>query len=167
MLWKTHLLIGAAAGVAVASHGAGEQAALVSAGVAGLAALLPDIDSPYSTVGRIVPIIPRLLNTCAGHRGPFHSLLFTGLFTAAFAVLVHANLPLCASFFAGYVSHLIMDALNPQRVPLLWPLKARVGIGIVNPCGALERYVVMPAAFLCFVWLAFPLAEKVLAKKFL
>lgn len=156
------MLAGAAAGIVAAGHGAGDQAALVSAGVAGLAALLPDIDSPHSTLGRTVPVIPRLLNTTVGHRGPFHSLLFAGLFTAAFAALVHMDLPLCASFFAGYVSHLVLDAFNFQRVPLLWPLKARIGIGLVNSCSALERYVVLPAVFLCFVWLAFPLVKNFL-----
>lgn len=163
MLWKTHFLAGASAGLLVAGQHTDAKAALVSAGVAGLASLLPDIDSPYSIVGRTVPVLPLLLKTAVGNRGALHSLLSAAFFTVLFALIAHAGLLLCLSFLAGYVSHVLLDALNPQRVPLFWPLGLRVGIGLVNPCGVLERYFVTPVVLLFFVWLVYPLVRSFFA----
>jgi inner membrane protein len=110
-------------------------------------------------IGRNVPAIPRLLKTAVGHRGPLHSFLFAGIFTALFVFLIHTTPATGIAFFAGYVSHILLDALNPQRVPAFWPLKLRIGIGLVNSCGILERYLFMPAVFLCLVWILYPVGK--------
>ena len=69
---RSHALIGAAAGVAVA-HATG--APMLAGGiVAGLAGLLPDIDHPHAAVGRMLPRWWHRLTP--GHRGPTHSLVW-------------------------------------------------------------------------------------------
>ena len=53
MMKRSHAVIGAAAGVAVA-HATG--ASMVAGGiVAALAGLLPDVDHPHAAVGRLLP----------------------------------------------------------------------------------------------------------------
>jgi membrane-bound metal-dependent hydrolase YbcI (DUF457 family) len=59
MMKRSHAVIGAAAGVAVA-HATG--ASMVAGGiVAALAGLLPDVDHPHAAVGRLLPYPPRLV----------------------------------------------------------------------------------------------------------
>jgi membrane-bound metal-dependent hydrolase YbcI (DUF457 family) len=71
MMKRSHAVIGAAAGVAVA-HATG--ASMVAGGiVAGLAGLLPDVDHPHAAVGRLLPRWWHRLTP--GHRGPTHSLV--------------------------------------------------------------------------------------------
>lgn len=157
MLWKTHFLAGASAGLLVAGQHADAKAALVSAGIAGLAALLPDVDSPDSRIGRAVPVLPKALKAAVGHRGALHSLAGAAFMTLLFSLLFrHENVAyLTVPFLIGYLSHIAVDALNPPKVPLLWPLGWRFGIGLVNPCGLLERAVVVPGLFLLFVFLVY------------
>lgn len=117
---------------------------VLSAAAAGGASLLTDIESPDSKLGRIIPLIPRLLKMTIGHRGPLHSLLagaaVSGLF---FAFFQRPDLA-CAVFF-GYMSHVILDIFNSEGVPLLWPLKIRLGIPLTEPGGVIERLVILPA----------------------
>ena len=97
MMKRSHAVIGAAAGVAVA-HATG--ASMLAGGiVAGLAALLPDLDHPHSAVGRLLPRWWHRLTP--GHRGPTHSLAWC----LALAVLA--------------------DGLTVAGVPLWWPFRRR------------------------------------------
>ena len=127
MMKRSHALLGAAAGVAVA-HATG--APLLAGGiVAGLAGLLPDIDQPHAAVGRLRPRWWHRLTP--GHRGPTHSLVWC----LALAAAVHAaNLalngetagPLLAlAVLAGSLSHVLADGLTVAGVPLWWPFRRR------------------------------------------
>ena len=127
MMKRSHALLGAAAGVAVA-HATG--APLLAGGiVAGLAGLLPDIDHPHAAVGRMLPRWWHRLTP--GHRGPTHSLVWC----LALAAAVHAaNLalngetagPLFAlAVLAGSLSHVLADGLTVAGVPLWWPFRRR------------------------------------------
>lgn len=105
MMKRSHAVIGAAAGVAVA-HATG--ASMVAGGiVAGLAGLLPDVDHPHAAVGRLLPRWWHRLTP--GHRGPTHSLVWC----AGLAVL------------AGALSHVLADGLTVAGVPLWWPFRRR------------------------------------------
>ena len=80
--------------------------------------LLPDIDTTTSGTGRFVKPLSRLIETKFGHRTLTHSLLFTLLFSAIWWPLSPS---LAAAFFWGILSHLLLDTLNVNGVPLLWP----------------------------------------------
>jgi inner membrane protein len=127
MMKRSHAAIGAAAGVAVA-HATGGS--LVAGGiVAGLAALLPDVDHPHAAVGRLLPRWWHRLTP--GHRGPTHSLAWC----LALALLVYAGHravdggpagPLLAlTVLAGSLSHVLADGLTVAGVPLWWPVRRR------------------------------------------
>jgi inner membrane protein len=120
MMKRSHAVIGAAAGVALAKT-TGDS--LVAGGVvASLAALLPDLDHPHAAVGRLLPRWWHRLTP--GHRGPTHSLAWC----AALGLLVwavHSALagegarPLLAlAVAAGAVSHVLADGLTVSGVPL-------------------------------------------------
>jgi inner membrane protein len=127
MMKRSHAVIGAAAGVALART-IGES--MVAGGVvASLAALLPDVDHPHAAVGRLLPRWWHRLTP--GHRGPTHSLAWcAGLGLLVYAV--HSGLagaparPLLAlAVLAGAVSHVLADGLTVSGVPLWWPLRRR------------------------------------------
>ncbi len=99
--------------------------------VAGFAGLLPDIDSPSSTVGRRIRPISKLIGSILGHRGFTHSLicaylLFMALvyctehYDAKTSYYIATYLP---PLLIGYLSHLLGDMFTPSGVPLLWPVK--------------------------------------------
>ena len=166
MLWRTHFLAGAAAGLLLAGHHADLRTAAMSAGVAGVAALLPDLDDPHSKVGHVIPLISWAIKTTVGHRGPLHSLAGAGVMSllAAFVMrfwyahtLVFGHMvPLVA---VGYVSHLVMDSLNPQGVPWLWPVEAHFRVPLVQTGGLLEHLAVTPAMLVLCGWLIWPILK--------
>src|SRR5215218_1175561 len=127
MMKRSHAVIGAAAGVAVA-HATG--ASMLAGGiVAALAGLLPDVDHPHAAVGRLLPRWWHRLTP--GHRGPTHSLVWC----LGLAVLVYAGgslaggapaAPLLAlAVLAGSLSHVLADGLTVAGVPLWWPFRRR------------------------------------------
>jgi membrane-bound metal-dependent hydrolase YbcI (DUF457 family) len=106
-------------------------------------------------------LISRLLQTLVRHRGVTHSLLLVGVL----AYLGHLGTRqgllepwTSQAFLAGYVSHLVLDALTAEAVPgLLWPFsKAAVGLARVPLLGWLacksgdagERFLWRPALLL-------------------
>lgn len=105
-----------------------------------VAAWLPDVDNPRSRLGNGLsrmksPTLNLLtrpvswalraasftLFRTVGHRTLTHSLLGVALFVALIAPAATLSLDLFAALVAGYVSHLVADALNKRGVPLLWP----------------------------------------------
>ncbi|ACX51854.1 membrane-bound metal-dependent hydrolase [Ammonifex degensii KC4] len=152
MLWRTHFLAGAALGIALSSGRAPEALAL-SALVAGAAALLPDLDDPRSFIGRKARPVSAGLRLLAGHRGAMHSLLAALAVSAVLGSLLRGLVP--GAFLlvlAGYLSHLLLDTLNPAGVPWLWPLKVRVGVPLVGVGSVFERLVLVPLLFLLCAW---------------
>lgn len=155
MLWRTHF-----AGGMLAGTGAGllfQSDPLLFASVAGFASLLPDLDSPKSKLGRKTAPASALINAVVGHRGAMHSLLAAGLISAAslFALRpLQLNPLLSLAVTAGYVSHLLLDALNPQGVPLLWPWEKRFHASLCQTGGWLDRVAFYPLAA-AVVWVFF------------
>src|SRR6266540_3750925 len=114
MMKRSHAIIGAATGVAVAKSIGGP---MVAGGVvACIAAVLPDLDHPSSAVGQLLPRWWHRLTP--GHRGPTHSLVWC----FALALLGHAGQSLVMdgqpapllglALFAGALSHVIADGLT-------------------------------------------------------
>src|SRR5215472_889092 len=144
MLGPSHAAIGAAAAVVTAHvlrvepvlarsiHGPAALATAATvaivAPVGAVAALLPDLDEPDSTLGSLLPSWWHRLTP--GHRRSTHSLLAVALVWAA----VHFGLQaLGATGFAaelvtvlvvvGMASHLAADGITDHGVPLFWPLR--------------------------------------------
>lgn len=155
MLWRTHFLTGAAAGLLIAGHFGHTdiKTMTISAGVAGIAALLPDIDDPHSKLGRMISPVSWVVKVAVGHRGPLHSLLATAIVFILAKIFIGPNLTLAIT--AGYFSHLLADSINPQGVPLFWPLRKHFGLPLVQTGSIIENIVVMPGmAGICvlLVW---------------
>ena len=72
-----------------------------------IGALLPDVDSKSSFVGRYVPMIPALLK----HRGVTH-------YPVLAFIVSFFNFPLAL----GMASHIALDMLNPDGIPIFGPL---------------------------------------------
>lgn len=152
MLWRTHFAGGVLAGTGTALLFHSDP--FLFAGVAGFASLLPDLDSPKSKLGGRVFPVSAALSLTVGHRGPLHSLLGAALACAgSFFVLkvLHLDPLLLCAVAVGYVSHLLLDGLNPQGVPLLWPCKKRLRVPLCQTGGWFERMAFYPLAAVA-VW---------------
>ncbi|MBL7995626.1 metal-dependent hydrolase, partial [bacterium] len=105
-----------------------------------IGAILPDIDTQSSTVGKLFPWISRRIERRWGHRTITHSwltlLIITAvLIPAAFATDVLLNAPLLGglgglsiAFSVGLWTHSILDTFTIQGVKILYPLSARKGV---------------------------------------
>ncbi|WP_340616343.1 metal-dependent hydrolase [Xenorhabdus entomophaga] len=101
-----------------------------------LASLLPDIDHPSSTLGRLFRFISIPIARLCGHRGFTHSLVALIAGITLFQTEIPSDWPIPTDFVhamvVGYISHLIADMLTPAGIPLLWPLRIRFCIPIVR-----------------------------------
>jgi inner membrane protein len=132
----------------------------VGAVVAAAAGLAPDADSAGSRAARSGGLPTRLaaraLQAALGHRGPLHSLAALAL---AWWVGLVLGLLLAVDGLAGVVAfgwgvHLLLDALTPRGVPLLWPLglRFRVPPGLVTG-GLAEQVVLLGGLMACGWWI--------------
>jgi len=103
----------------------GRPATLPAVGLVTIGALLPDIDTAQSTIGRLLFPLSAWLERRLGHRGAVHSLF-------ALMVLGFATVPLAMSnrwwwmaLLIGFGSHLLLDTLNKEGVPLFYPSRVR------------------------------------------
>lgn len=122
MTGRTHLTLGAAAGLLIAAHLHANPVLCFAAGCLG--GLLPDIDHPQSMLSGWVPGSGLLGVFGVRHRAFTHSILFIVLLVAAwFAASQRFVIPYPAavSLFAGVASHVLSDMLTPQGVMLLYP----------------------------------------------
>ena len=84
-----------------------------------LGSLLPDLDHPYSPIGKKL----RILSPLGGkHRGWFHTIIGMGVLSLPFFAL---NTLIGIGVMSGYFSHLILDTLNPSGIMWLWPFSRR------------------------------------------
>ncbi len=135
----THAIFGVAA-LAGSFLLVGEEPPLYAYPAAVVAAWLPDVDNPRSRLGNglsrmknptlnlltrpvswALKVASFTLFRTVGHRTLTHSLLGVALFVVLVAPAATLSLDLFAALIAGYVSHLVADALNKRGVPLLWP----------------------------------------------
>jgi inner membrane protein len=176
---RSHLLLTAGAYLALALHPIETPAATlaaprlvagalslpgldlaVGAVVAAACGLAPDADSAGSQAARAGGLptraAARLLQLLLGHRGPLHSLAAVALAWWVGLVLGLAlevdGLAGVAAF--GWSAHLLLDALTPRGVPLLWPLPLRFHLppGVVTGSLA-EQLVLLVVLLLCGWWI--------------
>ena len=97
-----------------------------------LGALLPDIDHPKSKMGKLISIIPSLINNKWGHRGLTHSfkgIVWVGIFSIPLMFLSpYASIYL----LIGYASHLFADSLTVSGVKLYYPSRETYGWKIIK-----------------------------------
>ncbi len=101
-----------------------------------LGSVFPDIDSSQSMLGRFL----RPVGWVSRHRGFFHSV-FSGIFFAS--IFLVYDLSLGAWFFAGYMSHLILDSLNHAGIAFLNPLSRWRIRGSIKSGGILDRMMMI------------------------
>lgn len=154
MQYKTHATFGAVlAGAAMLATGHGFMPFVALAGAFG--AILPDIDHDKAKVSnmnfafRVVGIVYRVFlrvgalflrlvsrflglfglkmaTTTGGHRGPLtHSLVAVGIFALLLLPVSAISAYWYAGMVLGVLSHVLIDSLNPQGTPILWPLSVK------------------------------------------
>jgi inner membrane protein len=84
-----------------------------------VSALISDIDIKTSKLGKKF----KFLSESFKHRGFFHSLLF---FILMYIILTFTNTNKQHYFLIGYLSHLILDAMNYKGINWCWPLKKKI-----------------------------------------
>ena len=89
-------------------------------------ALLPDIDTQASHLGRLWPTISGYIERHIGHREATHSLLAVGLI-ALFTWLIYPENLAWLVLTSAYGSHLLLDMIigGGVGIPLLWPARMR------------------------------------------
>ena len=97
--------------------------------------LLPDIDTPTSSIGRPLFPLARRINEKLGHRTATHSLLGVVVFALAAAglealaratgLLAPDGFPAAVCLTLGYLSHVLIDTVNKTGVELFWPSRLR------------------------------------------
>lgn len=89
---------------------------------AALGAVFPDIDTTASFIGRIFSPFALFLERKFGHRTLTHSFLGTLVFALVFLPLfIFRNKQFFLCLVLGYLSHILLDALNKSGVPLFYP----------------------------------------------
>ena len=91
---------------------------LIFVPVALIATALPDLDTGFSTVGKMKA--SRIIQFFVRHRGFFHSLTFCAIISALFSVVVPV---LALPFFLGYSLHLFADSFTFEGIKPFWPAK--------------------------------------------
>jgi inner membrane protein len=159
----THAVFGVAAFAGVALL-AGVEPPAYAYPTAVVAAWLPDVDNPRSTLGnglsRLNNLVLNLLTRpvswalrtasfvlvrTVGHRTLTHSLLGVLLFALPVWLLLGDYPELSLALVSGYASHVVADALNTRGVPLFWPVgrTTRLLPGGIRSGGALEVAVAL------------------------
>lgn len=88
-----------------------------------LGALIPDLDSPSSPIGRLLPAISRWLRARFGQRQGWHSLAANGLVAVVtLPLLLVPGTQVWVPLFLGFLCHILLDLFTPQGAMLFWPL---------------------------------------------
>ena len=93
-------------------------------GMTVLASLLPDLDHPKSAIGRSLYPVSRWINRNYGHRTITHSgiVLIIATLTISFTEkIIAGQTTLSLIFFYAFSSHLVLDMMTLQGIPLLYP----------------------------------------------
>lgn len=150
MVGKTHIAGGVLAGELVYL----QQGSPAIAGPILLAAvigsLMPDIDKPGTTISSAntgTKLTAVFLNVLSCHRGFCHTIVCGGLLTGIlyyFGVLFGQEWikPIAWAFAAGFLSHLILDTLNPMGIMWLWPFSTyRIHVANIRTSGVSEEII--------------------------
>jgi len=145
LLWRNHFLAGFAAGILVTGWAHGAPQLWLAGAVSGAAALVPDLDSPRSRLGKKVAPVSWTAGRLFGHRGVTHSLAGWAAAVFLFGLAVRqaaGRLPwhapwtgwsfLVPLFATGYLSHILTDCLTIEGCPVLWPSSRRFRLPLMT-----------------------------------
>ena len=142
MMAGSHIVVGVAAWAWAAPYLGFPALDPVALALAIGGALLPDIDHPYSWVGRRARLISHPLAALIGHRGFTHSILAV----VACGLLLRGRgfgHAVVDPLVVGYLSHLVADLLTPSGLRLAWPLRRRFAIPLCKTGSPGELAIVM------------------------
>ncbi len=88
--------------------------------IVGFSALLPDIDTVNSKVGRRVKPISKAIEKSFGHRGIMHSVWAAVFFAWLVSLVVAKDYAL--AFLIGYGSHLLIDGFTIMGINYFNPI---------------------------------------------
>ena len=129
MMAKTHQAFAVFSVLVVSKYAPGSFDNIVLAcGLSMFGALLPDLDSPQSSFGRLIPLLSKPLHSMLGHRTITHSLLAVILL---YSVLTSSPQwhSWADAICIGYFSHIVGDMLiGTNGVALFWPLKQKISL---------------------------------------
>ena len=132
------------------------------AAAASFGALIPDIDKKKTAISSKHPFVSFFIRLFTTHRGFTHSLLALVLIAgtlyfitppitlimlsmAHYAPFIRDNIHLLTwinyGIINGYFSHIVLDMLNPDGVPLFFPLSNHFSICKIKTGGAVEKCV--------------------------
>jgi len=141
--------------------------------------LLPDIDQASNRLWDLLPggnMIGKVLkNVFIAHRTLSHSFLGAGLFYWLLSWIMpilfnptYVDIPIVvASIMIGYLSHLTIDGLTEEGLPLLFPIRMKFGFPPfkkwrIKTGGWAEKLVVFPGTVGYIVWFGFNHHDKLL-----
>jgi membrane-bound metal-dependent hydrolase YbcI (DUF457 family) len=121
MQGETHLVVGLATGltVALATDARDPVQIVACAGVAGVAALIPD------WVQINAPGVSKSIKGITGHRGISHWVWIPLILSYLARSALNAPDWLLIAFLCGWLSHIILDAFS-NGVPAFWPWRLRL-----------------------------------------
>jgi inner membrane protein len=134
-----------------------------------IGALLPDIDQASNQLWELMPedrVFSRFLNKLFGsHRTLSHSILGLVIIYKISEWLIFKLINpsfinpglVSGALMIGYLSHLFLDLLTEEGLPLLFPIKWKFGI---PPIKALriksgkwgEKYIIFPLILVYIIW---------------
>ena len=119
-------------------------AALIGSSLIG--AVILDIDKKNTTISNRHPVVSFFTRLFTTHRGFTHSLLsmvITGslVYIISSAIVPNLKNPVCSGYLLGYLSHLILDMLNPKGVPLFFPCKVKISLAGIKTGGITEAVI--------------------------
>ncbi len=147
MLGFNHALIGTFSYLGLARLFTSADLATIGlpASLAALASLLPDIDTPYSGLGRRMLPVSIFISSKAGHRGFTHSFKACLLVLAICGILSFLR-PVwtlgCFAFLVGYSSHIFADWLTTEGIAFFWPNPKRYRSPVDFRTGSLVEYAI-------------------------
>lgn len=89
-----------------------------------IGSVLPDIDTPYSYLGKRLRPISDIIYKTLGHRSATHSII---IITIAFfvGVLIWDINAIIVGLLIGTLIHILGDTATPQGVCIAWPLNKK------------------------------------------
>lgn len=143
---RTHALSGAVAYAWLAPAGLDLPTMASGTALAAFAALLPDVDHPKSTLGRLLP-----LHRVLEHRGPTHYLL-TWVAMSLGLVLLFGPTWWVLALSVGVLAHQFGDVITVAGIRWLAPLPFVVR-GPIRAGGLVENALIFPLLALLGLWM--------------